>query len=436
MTKQNQIFSRGYYALDDIIGVRWDSSVSSPSLVRVDESLEALPTDYNWSKYYNNHPIWGQMQRCAVTSAGVATFGVDAKGTGLDLTSDYIMTRIPRVYTKFVHSAPYWYWLVSPEPSAGFSLHPAFYQRGHSSSPATYIYVGSYNASANGGTYSDVGTTNTYTASDWTGLKLTSKSGVKPLTSGTMTQFEAAGNAIGTGWGVVNFHTWNLLQELFYIENSSLNSQSVLGNGRTNTSNVCASISGTYLDFPTVGGGSAVDIQSLLASNGSYGDTSGSYRPVVYRGVENIFGNIWQLVPGYNTIDTAHHILKRDGTGTIAAILDSGSYEEITSPVPLSALNPSGTVSGNYCYGYISGIALDGGNILGSMFVPGALVGSSSTYLADNCYSHQSGISQTGVLLVGGHWSYGAQAGVGCRHSYNGSSSAGVTIGARLEMVQ
>jgi len=378
------------------------------------------------------------MKRCTLTAAGAATYGTDAKGTGLTLTNDYVMVRIPKTYIKFEYSSPYWRWWISPTPATGFSLHPAFYQRGHSASPVDQIYVGAYTAGANGGTTANNGTTNTLYATNWTGLKLTSKAGVKNLTgltaSGTMAQFEAAASAIGTGWGLTNFHTLCLLQLLFYTEFASFDSQSKVGLGRTNGSNTAAAISGTYLN--QVGEGAGTDIQSLLATNGTYGSTTNDYHSVVWRGIENLWGNIWQFIPGYNTTDTSHRILNRDGTGTIADVMASGSYEEITSPIPLNGTTRvSGTNSGTHCHGYVSAFDRDSSNILGPMFVPGALAGASNTYLTDYAHSHQSGVSQTGVLLAGGGWYNGALAGVGCRAANNGPAYVGARIGGRLEYV-
>jgi hypothetical protein len=440
MSTQNAIYNARFNdILPNIIGIEWDSSSSSPDLKRITADGTSIPSSYfNRESFFNAHPIHGNMRRCTLTAAGAATYGTDAKGTGLTLTNDYVMVRIPKTYIKFEYSTPYWRWWISPYPTTGFSLHPAFYQRGHSAAPVEQVYVGAYTAGANGGTTTTNGTSNCLTATDWTGLKLASKSGVKNLTgltaSGTMAQFEAAGNAIGTGWGLTNFHTICLLQQLFYTEYASFDSQSKVGLGRTNVSNTSAALTGTYLN--QVGEGAGTDIQSLLASNGTYGSTTNDYHSVVWRGIENPWGNIWQFIPGYNTTDTSHRILKRDGTGTIADILASGSYEEITSPLPLNGINNiSGTDAGAYCHGYISALARDSGNILGPMFVPGALTGASNTYLTDYFYSHQSGISQTGVLRSGGNWSYGRYAGVGYRDSTCGSSIVAGTIGGRLEFL-
>lgn len=440
MAIQNSIYNARFNdILPNIIGIEWDSSSNSPDLKRINADGDLIPSGYfNRESYFNAHPIHGNMRRCTLTSAGAATYGTDAKGTGLTLTNDYVMVRVPRTYYKFEFADPYWRWWISPYPATGFSLHPTFYQRGHSASPAEQLYVGAYTAGANGGTTTTNGTYNTLYTTSWSGLKLTSKSGVKNLTgsgtSGTMAQFESAGNAIGTGWGLTNFHSLNLLQLLFYIEFASFDSQSKLGLGRTNASNTAAAITGTNLN--QVGEGAGTDIQSLLASNGTYGSTSNDYHSVAWRGIENLWGNIWQFIPGYNTTDTSHRILKRDGTGTIADILASGSYEEITSPLPLNGVNNiSGTDAGAYCHGYVSALARDSGNILGPMFVPGALTGASNTYLTDYFYSHQSGISQTGVLLSGGSWDNGLPAGVGYRSSNCGSSYVTGSVGGRLEFL-
>lgn len=390
--------------VDDIIGVKWDSSSSSPTLTRVDEDLQEITGSYiNWPKYFNLHPIWGQMWRCNLTAGGVATFGTNPRGDGLTLTDDYAMVRIPRVYHRFVYDDGDWYWLVSPEPSSGFSLHPAFYQRSHSASPVDQIYVGAYDAHNAGSS------------------KLGSKSGSTPLVSQIMATFESMGNNIGAGWGVMNFHTLCLLQMLFYIEYASFDSQSKVGPGYTNTANT----------GPLASGGAA----AFERTNGTSVGTT-DVQAVSWRGIENLWGNIWQFVPGYNTTDTSHRILNRDGTGTIADVMASGSYEEIVDPIPLNGTTRvSGADAGTYCHGYVSAFDRDSSNILGPMFIPGALTGASDTYLTDHFNSHQSGISQTGVLLAGGGWNSGLKAGAGGRSSYGAPSVVAAYIGGRLEAI-
>jgi len=418
--------------IPDCIGIEWNSTYSSPILTRIDEDNDTIIGLTGAA--FDNHPIYENIKRCILTPEGVPTFGSDAKGTGLDLTSGLVMVNIPRVYVKFENLNPIFRWKISSVPKVGYELFYNFLQRGHSAYPANQMYVGAYTAGANGGTTAANGVTNTIAASNWTGLKLTSKSGVKSLTSGTVAQMETAGNLIGTGWGLTNFWTWNLLQLLFYVEYASFDSQSKLGQGRTNGSNTAASINGMYLD--QVGEGAGVDVQSLLAANGSYGDTVGSYLPAVWRGIENIWGNLYQFCPGYNPTDTEHHILKRDGTGTISGNLASGSYETVTSPAPLNGVdNISGTDAGAYCNGYVQGLAFDTAGILNLTFTPNVLTGSSSTYLCDRYYSHSAGLGRNGVLLVGGNWKDGGSAGIGYRIAHNDPEIATSAIGGRAEFI-
>jgi len=236
-----------------------------------------------------------------------------------------------------------------------------------------------------------------------------------------MATFETRGNNIGTGWGLMNFHTLCLLQMLFYIEYASFDSLSKVGPGYTNAANT----------GPLASGGAA----AYEGTNGTSVGTNDT-QAVSWRGIENLWGNIWQFIPGYNTTDSSHRILKRDGTGTIADVLAAGSYEEITDPIPINGTtNTSGTDAGAYCHGYVSALARDSGNILGPMFVPGALIGASDQYLTDYFYSHQFGISQTGVLRSGGHWRSGLGAGVGYRHAYYGPAYVYLASGGRVEFL-
>ncbi len=417
--------------MPDCIGVEWDTSNSSPTLFWIDENANHIIGLSGAA--FDTHPIFGNMMRCSLTSLGVPTFGTDAKGTGLTLTDDYIMVRIPKVYVKCEILGTFVRWWISSVPKTGFTLHPAFYQRGHSVSQPNQLYVGAYTAGANGGTTTANGVTNTIMATDLTGLKLTSKAGVKNLTNNTVTQFEAAANLIGTGWGLMNFWTHSLLELLFFVEYGSFNSQLKLGQGRTSGSNTSAALTGTNLAQADEGAG--VDIQSLLAANGTYGVQT-LYESVVWRGIENLWGNIYQFVPGYNPTDTEHHVLNRDGTGTISGDLAVGSYDTVTSPAPLNGTtNISGTDNGAYCSGYVSSLAFDSSRILNLAFIPNTLTGSSSQYLPDSYYSHQSGLGRNGILLVGGGWNSGGTAGVGYRNAVNGLTGAGFTTGVRAEFI-
>jgi hypothetical protein len=395
----------GYKREGTPYGFLWNTASSSPTLTRCDANGDTISLN---TTSFDNHPLWGRIKRCQLTAAGVATYGSDNKGTGLTTTSNYMMVEIPQAqvinwtdgdYRGFaLADAPFY-----GEPVTGVPLasvpHHWFNQRGHSTSPLTKGYVGAYKAS---------GTTSA----------ISSKSGVAPLATTTMAAFETAANSIGTNWGITNVWYQSLLQLLMYTEFGSLNIQSALAPGFTVATNTAPQTTGTN--------------DSLMGTNGTGGGTSA--QGVNYRGINNPYGDLWEFRIGYNSTDSAYNILKRDGSGTIAATLASGSYEATSGIVPLNGTtNISGTDGGAYCYGYASKI-LDV-DPLKLLFIPSALVGSETTYLSDYFYSHQAGISQTGCLIAGGRWAHAGTAGPGCLSSANAVSSSDSDVGARLEFL-
>ncbi len=396
----------GYKREGTPYGFLWNTASSSPTLTRCDANGDNISLN---TTSFDNHPLWGGIKRCQLTAAGVATYGSDNKGTGLTTTSNYMMVVIPQAnvinwtdgdYRGFaLADAPFYGEPVTGAPLASVP-HFWFNQRGGSSeSPLTKGYVGAYKAS---------GTTSS----------ISSKSGVAPLATTTMAAFETAANTIGTNWGITNIWYQSLLQLLMYTEFASLNIQSALAPGFTVSTNTAPQTCGAN--------------DSLMSTNGTGGGTSA--QGVNYRGINNPYGDLWEFRIGYNSTDSAYNILKRDGSGTVAATLASGSYEATSGIIPLNGTtNISGTDGGAYCSGYVSKI-LDV-DPLKLLFVPSALVGSETTSLSDFFYSHQAGISQTGCLLAGGNWSDGGSAGPGYLNSFNAVSCSGAYFGARLEFL-
>lgn len=389
-----------YLDSSPIYGILWNRLSSSSTLQRIDENGDTITLS---SSNFDNHPLWGEIKRCQLDAAGNPTYGENARGDGLTLTSDYIMSEIPGCYAGSFREGDYQGLLLGTRPFESDYVtsvwHPAFYRRDRTGVKSPKLYLGAYEASDSGG-------------------KLTSKSGVAPLTSRTLAQFEAAGNLVGSYWGIQSFWTQCLLQSLFYIEYASFNSQSALAPGRTNASNTQALATGQG--------------NALMGTNGTGGGTN--TQAVCYRGIENPWGNIWKFIIGFNSIDSAYNVMKRDGTGALAAILAAGNYEQTSGITPLNGTsNISGTDGGEYCHGYTSDLLFS--DPLKLAFIPSALSGSESTYLADYFYSHKSGISQTGILLAGGNWYNAGKAGVGCLLAYHAASCVASEISARLEFL-
>ena len=93
-----------YLKLSPVYGVLWNRGSSSPTLERIDENGDSITLS---SSNFDNHSLWGGMRRCTLDSSGNPTYGSDAKGTGLTLTSDYCMVEIPGCYAASYRDGDY-----------------------------------------------------------------------------------------------------------------------------------------------------------------------------------------------------------------------------------------------------------------------------------------------------------------------------------------
>jgi hypothetical protein len=218
------------------------------------------------------------------------------------------------------------------------------------------------------------------------------------------------GGNIGAGWGIMNFWSLSAVQLLYYIEYADPDSQTTIGKG------IVDKASGTGFNGE-LNGDDSIDTNMEANGTGTGTGTNG-LTPVAYRGIENLWGNIWQFIDGYNALDAAYRLIKRDGTGTLADTLAAGSYESTTgAPITTD--------------GYISNILYE--DLTSVAFLAAAVAGLSTSYLHDYWYAHDAG--ETNILIAGGYWTNGVSAGVGFRNSDCVSSYVARAIGARLEFI-
>jgi hypothetical protein len=255
-----------------------------------------------------------------------------------------------------------------------------------------------------------------------TDFKLQSATGKQPVTgdvsypglpnSGrfTIDDAETYANNIGSGYGCMNIWTMSAIRLLFYTEMGSLDSQSILGRG------IVDKASGTGFAGELTGTDSA---DTNIGTNGTgTGTGTDGETPIVYRGIENLWGNVWKFCIGYNAVDAEYRITKRDGTGVLAGNLAAGEYEASTvAPITTD--------------GYQSDVETE--NLLKYLMIGSETAGSSSTYLCDYFYAHDAG--EQNVMLFGGDWDSGSTAGVGYLFSNDGSSHSHRNIGARFEFI-
>ena len=224
-------------------------------------------------------------------------------------------------------------------------------------------------------------------------------------------------NNIGsTRWGCENIWTLDALTMLYLVEYANWNSQSTsVGIGR----GVVDKVSGTGFAGENNGAHNA-DINIGTNGTGTGTGTDG-LTPIVYRGIENLWGNVNQFVIGIDVLDDAYRVLKRDGTGTPKCPMDDGHYESsIAAPVQHAGLDP-----------YIKDILYE--DLSKYLVLPNLGGGSDSTYLCDKIYWHMAG--QTNTWLAGGYWDFAGSAGVGGRYAGYIASASYRAFSARPEFI-
>ena len=361
-----------------------------------------------------------------------------------DGTNGDVFTHVPKTYWKIYQENDYDYVLLADYPKAGFMEVDGF-------------FVGRYN-----GSVANDGLLHTY-------------SGLVPTTGKNINQFRTLANALGDKFSQLDWRYF-VLQMIYLVEYANYNSQSMLGNGimsRKNLKTIVAenntnrviigSSSGYYVGqiirIGTSDGGTqiadarkitaiepyeadgitgvaitfdgaavniAVDnfvctMAQITGQCDALGMKSGclnndGYHSVIYRGVENLFANIWQWVDGINIISGKFYICKDHA---LYASDTTENYKELS----YRALGSEG---------YAKELDLDPDEPF--FRFPKAVGGGTSTYMADYYYNNAASVAEGAkrVALVGGSFSDGASAGLWYWYLPYGSLNAHWRIGARV----
>ena len=191
----------------------------------------------------------------------------------------------------------------------GFQPHPAFIKTDSTYKDA--FYIGAYH------TYSDAGT----------GSSVSGQINTRTQARAT---FRTEAGARGTGWHVLSYLELAAIQTLLVCEFQDYNSQKVIGNGATNGS--------TY--GVTTGQSDSDGNHSANSTNNA--STADDY--MAYRGIENLYGRVWQIVDGINIFDflvylsndqTAFADNTSDGYTSYAQLPEAASaYQKELHPLP------------------------------------------------------------------------------------------------------
>lgn len=395
---------------------------------------------------FDNLAPWSEIKSCNydLTTKKINAWFGDANFK-FDGTNGDVFTHVPKTYWKIYQENDYDYVLLADYPRAGFIEVDGF-------------FVGRYNGSV----VSDDGLLHTY-------------SGLVPTTNKTIGAFRTLANALGDNFSQLDWRYF-VLQMLYLVEYANYNSQSMLGNGimsrkyvktivaENNTNRaIIGSASGYYVGqiirigtsdggtqiadarkitaieayedgsvagYALIFDGAAVNIAvdnfvctmaQLTGQCDTLGMKSGclnndGYHAMIYRGVENLFANIWQWVDGINIISGKFYICKNH---SLYASDTTENYKQL-------GYNALGTE------GYGKELDLD----VDEPFFrfPKAVGGGSSSYLCDYYYNNASSVAEGAkrVARVGGGFSTGAGAGLWYWNFSGGSSSASWYFGCRV----
>lgn len=364
----------------------------------------------------SNLIIHNQMKRCILSDAGEVQYYLHPNDStlkedgvtpaNLDGTDGQVMVEIPKFWYSYDYNSltNTHVWMIAPGPvSNNYSVHPAFNKNG---SEVDYRYIGAYEGSmydASAGTMTPSGSINTemYASGD----KLCSISGVYPKTHETRDEFRSMAAERGNGWRQQDYDLVSAIQLLYIVEYATWNSQNAIGEGRTN-------MSGGDWDAGSYIGECGKSNKDGNGTNSVDGNTDDAY--MVYRGIENFFGNIWKYVDGLNIISDNIPYVTND---------DSDFADDTTTNYTrLEDINGDGITLPSSNEYQVTLEQIDRG------FLPASVGGSDSTYICD--YYYQS--SGDMVAMLGGNSSQGTKSGFFYWGLFLPSSFPAQDIGSRL----
>jgi len=379
-------------------------TLSTDTHTRIANSIGKVANADGGANDFNSIMPWAGMRRCNLADdLNINAYYGDANYIK-DGTNGQCMVEVPAFYYKRSYiDADTIENYISMLPLAGYELHPWFHDE--NGLPVSKKYISAYEGSI----YDK--SSNAYLAADEqiadftpaVGDVLSSIAGVKPasgLTQDlTIVNSRILANNRGTKWQQQYFDAVSAIELLFSVEYASFDTQGKIGQGVVNFD------SGVGNESIITGGTS-----SLGNLSGSASGTDGIVS-ISYRGIENLWGNIWGWVDGININNNIAYISKLNAS--FESDTFTGNYEEKATLANSNGYFSKSTLDYNFDHG----------------FLPIQATGTSTTKYYDYYYQNSVGAS---VAQFGGRWGGGSGAGAFCWYLYYGSSTRSRTIGARL----
>lgn len=333
----------------NVFGVMWDTSNSSTALTRLtpDTDPYGLVT----------RSVATEPKPAVGTGSGSSPFDAFAPWSGMVRTTSggNQMVYIPAFYVAQKRSGTKQYFYVSDKAKTGFVKHPGAGK-----------YVGRYHTNSNGYSVTDYG----------------------PWVNATRADARSQAKRHGSKYHLYDFATYCAIIFLYLVEFADWNCQSKIGRGYVDNNKSAISSGGT---------------DGMKYHTGRASGTDGK-TAVQYRWIENLWGNVYQWVDGFNA----------NGT-TAYYCTDPSKYADDTA----TGYTNIGTLPAS---GWIKDLTVTDNGLL----IPKTSGGSETTYIPD--YANSS--SGWRVLCVGGYWGSGSAAGLLYFDADYASSSS--SISARL----
>ena len=362
-----------------------DTSTDTVDLVADYTKKMPLVKIYGISRAFAGEPTAWAMEDYAVGKTATASVGTVAGHSDFNncypwsgiqrITFDTgdVMVKIPKFWYRRYRVNGVEYIKIANKPTDGFALHEAF---DRPSGEKDYIYVGAHKTSSNN----------------------KSVPNASPQVNQTRATMRTNARSKGDGWGLIDIATLSAIQMLMLVEFADNNVQAEIGRGYCDN-NSAAIKTGTCDSVPNLTGRPA----------GTDGKVD-----VVWRGIEGLWGNVWELVDGVNWKDGTYYVCN-----------DPSKYADDTA-TNYTALSFKGAT--NWSSSYITEAGLDTGDNEHVMLPAAAGSGSESTYDCDACWS------STGwrVFGHGGAWSEGSHGGLFAANLSSRSSDSTAHTGSRL----
>lgn len=414
--------SLDYTFFTQVYGVQRDLSIAAPEWTRIGNM-----------ELHASLPVHSLIRRCLVTDAGVVTYlnsensALKADGSAADLTgaAGQVMVEIPEHYRRFSQDGNNQTVLYSLSPFTGAEKIPKKYA---SAFKATVERATSKLASVVNATAAFRGGNNNSAFDAAANTQLG-----KPASSISRTSFETFGSNRGANWSNMDYQVRKDIYWLIVAEYATSNHQAAynavktaegyrqgaLGNGPTDID------SGNWNTFngynplfncgTTLALGNNTGVKDITLNDFPTTGLSKATQTISYRGLENIFGDIWEWTSGINI-----------KTNNGSAVVFVKNNKALNSSVDYFSYRPVGSMPINN--GYISKIIFGAeGDIM-----PKEANGSATTYFSDYYYQSNPAVETLRGVLFGGLAHDGSYAGSAYSYSGNVPSLTYANFGSRL----